>query len=91
MRPGDLAGGPGRGSGGNAVIDHHGHPALQGLARPPGPVARGTGFHLGLLPRLNGCQLIVRHSGLADDLVVDDPGPAFSDRAHGQLRLERHA
>jgi hypothetical protein len=27
----------------------------------------------------------------AHDLVVDDPGPAFPDRAHGQLRLERHA
>jgi hypothetical protein len=39
LRPGDLAGGPGRGPGRDAVIDHHRHPPIQPLAGPPSPVA----------------------------------------------------
>ena len=30
LRPGDLAGGPHRGPGGDAVVDHHGDPAVSG-------------------------------------------------------------
>ena len=90
QRPGDLAGGPGRGPGGDAVIDHHGHPPVQPPARPPGPVARGAGFHCRLLPRLDRRQLVLRHPAGLRDLGVDDPHPVLPDRAHAQLGLERH-
>ena len=52
---------------------------------------RGAGGHRGLLLRLDGCQLVLRHFGLLHDLAVDDQDSAFSDRAHSQLRLEWHA
>ena len=90
LRPGDLAGGPGRGPGGDAVIDHHRDPPIQRLARPPDPVPRGAGFHRSLLPRLDRRELVLRHPGRVHDLGVDDPHPVLPDRAHAQLGLERH-
>jgi hypothetical protein len=90
VRPRDLAGGPGRGPGGDAVVDHHGGPASQRLARPAPPVPRGAGVHLRLLTRLHRGQLVRGHPGQADDLAVDHPHPVLPDRAHPELRLERH-
>jgi hypothetical protein len=90
VRPDDLAGGPGRRPGSDAVIDHHRHPPIQRLAGPPGPVAGGPGVHCGLLPRLDLRDLIPRYPGLADDLRAEDPHPVLPDRAHAQLRPERH-
>ena len=52
VRPRDLAGGPGCGPGGDAVVDHHGGPASQWLARPADPVTRGAGVYLCLLAGL---------------------------------------
>ena len=89
MCPCDLAGGAGRGPGSDAVIDHYGHPPVQWKARPLRPVTRGMGFHRGLLPRDDSRQLLLRYPGRPDDLAVDDPRPAFPDRAHGQLGMPR--
>ena len=90
VRPGDLASRPGGGPGGDTVIDHHRDPPAQRQPCSPGPVPRGAGLYLRLLPRRYRGQLVLRHRGQADDLPVDDPHPILADRAHGQLRLERH-
>jgi hypothetical protein len=90
LRPGDLAGGPGRGPGRDAVIDHHRHPPIQPLAGPPSPVAGGPGVHCGLLPRLDVRDLIPRYPGLTDDLGAQDPHPVLPDHAHAQLRPEQY-
>ncbi len=90
QRPCDLAGGPGCGSSGNAIIYHDRDPPVQRLARPPGPVARGAGFHRSLLPHLGRRQIVFRYTGRESDRGVDDPHPVFSDCAHAQLGLQRH-
>ena len=90
MRPRDLASSPGRGPGGDAVVDHHGGPAGQRLARSADPVTRGAGIHLCLLERLHRGQLIRRHPRRPDDLAVDHPYAVLPDGAHPELGVERH-
>ena len=90
LHPGDLAGGPGRRPGGDAVVDHHRDPAVQALARPAAAEAPGAAFQLGTFSCLDRGQLAGGDPGGADDLAVDDPHPVLADGAHGQLGLERH-
>src|SRR6266702_3308943 len=51
--------------------------AIRRPARPRGPVPPGAGVRLGLLPRLDGREHVLRYPGQVNDLGVDDPHPVL--------------
>ena len=87
MRPGDLAGGPGRGPGGDAVVHHDRGPPGHRRPGPVQPVALGPAAQLSPLPLLD-----LGEHPLADllgrrHLGVDQPDAVLADGPHGQLGL----
>jgi hypothetical protein len=91
LRPGDLAGCPGGGAGGDPVIHDDRDTPGQRLSRPARPVPDRAGGDLRLLPFPGGGQLVVTDAGLPENLRVDYDGPVLADGAHREFRLGRRA
>ena len=84
-RPGRLTGGPGGGSGGDTVVDHHDGAAGDRQRRPALAQHLRAAGDLADRDLLDGGVLLRADPGRADDGLVHDPRALLADRAHGQL------
>ena len=85
--PGDPAGDPGRGSGGDPVVDDHGDAPGEVLPGPALPEPGHPVLQHGAFVVLDGLQLRVADPGMGQDAFLQHAGAALPDRAHGKLRL----
>ena len=90
MGAGHLAGGPGGGAGGDAVVDDQGQPVLQGDPRPVAAQPLRPGLQLGAAGPLQLLHLVAGEPGAGQHVPVDDEDAVLADRPDRQLGLERH-
>ena len=91
MGAGDLERSASRASGRDPVVDDDHRPALERDHRPIAAVRSDAALELGALTGLDHHELVRGHLGDLQDVRIQDAHALFPDRAHTQLRLERHA
>ena len=85
--PGDPAGDPGRGSGGDPVVDDHGDAPGEVLPGPALPEPDHPVLQHGAFVVLDSLQLRVADPGMGQHAFFQHAGAALPDGAHGKLGL----